>query len=89
LKLGEGDVCILYTDGLTEARNSVDDEFGYERLLSVAQQCRDRDATGIKEEIIRSVREFVGGPEASHDDLTLVVVKWKGNGRPKNADYAS
>jgi serine phosphatase RsbU (regulator of sigma subunit) len=87
--LGEGDVCILYTDGLTEARNSVDDEFGYDRLLAVAQRYRGRSAGEMKEEIIRSVREFVEGPEASHDDLTLVVVKWKGNGRPSNVDPAS
>jgi serine phosphatase RsbU (regulator of sigma subunit) len=89
LRLEVGDVCVLYTDGLTEARNGADDEFGYDRLLAVAQGQKHRSAAEIKDEIIRSVREFVGGPEASHDDLTLVVVKWTGSGPHQKADPAS
>jgi sigma-B regulation protein RsbU (phosphoserine phosphatase) len=79
IQLREGDVCILYTDGLTEARNVDEDEYGYGRLLAVAREHQGMLASAIKEEIIKSVREFVGG-QANHDDLTLVVIKWRGNG---------
>jgi serine phosphatase RsbU (regulator of sigma subunit) len=77
LQLTEGDVCVFYTDGLTEARNVADEEFGYERLLAGAQRAREQSATGIKEEILNAVRLF-SGAETHHDDLTLVVLKWRG-----------
>jgi phosphoserine phosphatase RsbU/P len=76
LRLLPGDVCILYTDGVTEARRG-EEEFGYERLLAVARSSRHRDAAGIKEQILGAVRDFVDG-QASHDDMTLVVLKWLG-----------
>ncbi len=86
IQLGNGDVCILYTDGLTEARNAAEEEYGYERLLAVAQESKQQSASAIKEKIIRNVQEFVGGQEANHDDLTLVVVKWRGNGHLPGSD---
>jgi sigma-B regulation protein RsbU (phosphoserine phosphatase) len=77
IDLSAGDVCILYTDGLTEARAN-GDEYGYQRLIDVAQRSRHRTASEIKDEILRDVRAFVGSAEAHHDDLTLVVMKWNG-----------
>jgi serine phosphatase RsbU (regulator of sigma subunit) len=77
IHLTEGDVCILYTDGLTEARAN-GEEYGYQRLVEVAARSRHRTASGIKDDILSDVRTFVGGAEAHHDDLTLVVLKWKG-----------
>ncbi len=77
LDLSEGDVCVLYTDGLTEARAN-GEEYGYERLVEAAERSRHRTASEIKEDILSDVRAFVGSEEAHHDDLTLVVVKWKG-----------
>jgi serine phosphatase RsbU (regulator of sigma subunit) len=75
--LSRGDVCILYTDGLTEARAN-GEEYGYQRLVEVAERSKHRTASEIKDEILRDVRTFVGSAEAHHDDLTLVVLKWKG-----------
>lgn len=77
LQLMDGDLGILYTDGVTEARSD-GDEYGYERLVAAAQRFRDRSAKVIMDEILKDIRLFVGGEEAHHDDLTLVVVKWKG-----------
>ena len=74
--LKEGDVCILYTDGVTEARIG-EDEFGYERLKQAAQRAHRKSASAIKEEILETVRTYTDH-QASHDDLTLVVVKWLG-----------
>jgi sigma-B regulation protein RsbU (phosphoserine phosphatase) len=79
IPLGEGDVCVLYTDGVTEARCG-DDEFGYERLMAAARGAREKSAAGIKEEILATVSMFTEH-RANDDDLTLVVLKWKGPDR--------
>jgi sigma-B regulation protein RsbU (phosphoserine phosphatase) len=77
--LGAGDVCVLYTDGVTEARCG-DDEFGYERLMAAARKARVKNAAGIKEEILETVSVFTEH-RANDDDLTLVVLKWNGSER--------
>ena len=78
IPLGVGDVCVFYTDGVTEARHGAD-EFGYERLLAVAEEARGRSADAILQNILGTVHKFTDG-QPTHDDLTLVVVKWRGNG---------
>jgi serine phosphatase RsbU (regulator of sigma subunit) len=75
--LQEGDVCVLYTDGLTEARRA-EDEFGYERLLETTRNVRDRTAAEIKDAILSTVSDFTNH-RANDDDVTLVIVKWKGS----------
>ncbi|HVN47437.1 MAG TPA: GAF domain-containing SpoIIE family protein phosphatase [Bacteroidota bacterium] len=77
LPLKPNDVCLLYTDGIVEARNSEGEEFGYERLLQAAQQCKHLPAEEIKEAVLSSVRTFLG-VNPYNDDVTLVVVKWLG-----------
>jgi sigma-B regulation protein RsbU (phosphoserine phosphatase) len=79
IQLREGDVCVLYTDGVTEARSG-EEEFGYDRLLQVTREAQNCSATEIKDRILNAVRAHLG-QETSHDDLTLVVLKWEGNGR--------
>ena len=76
ISLREGDVCVFYTDGITEARFG-DDEFGYERLLEVAQRSRAETAAGICRNILDAVKVFTEN-QPTHDDLTLVVLKWRG-----------
>jgi len=78
LQLDPGDVCVFYTDGLTEARNG-NDEFGYERLVECLSGMRNKDTVVIKNSILESVRSFTSG-QPLHDDLTLVVLKWCGPG---------
>jgi phosphoserine phosphatase RsbU/P len=79
IDLGAGDVCVLYTDGVTEARCG-DDEFGYERLMDAARDARGKSAAGIKLEILETVSRFTEH-RANDDDLTLVVLKWNGSDR--------
>ncbi|MBP1678886.1 MAG: putative regulatory protein, partial [Bacteroidetes bacterium] len=69
-------VCVLYTDGLTEARHG-SDEFGYDRLQMLGTRIRSASALQGREEIIGAVRTFTGN-QPNHDDLTVVVVKWHG-----------
>ncbi len=76
LQLRPGDVCLFYTDGVTEAHRN-GEEFGYERLLGIARRSRGRTAADIKRDVLHSVDTFIdhGAP---HDDLTLVVLRWIG-----------
>jgi len=80
IKLKRGDICIFYTDGITEARNAEMEEFGYERLVQIARECRDCSADVMKDKILQSVRTFIG-QGAYTDDVTLIVVKWLGNSK--------
>ena len=72
-----GDILVLYTDGVTEARNSADESFGLERLERVVRQAGELRAHQICEAVTTAVNDFssgVGGPE---DDLTISIVKVK------------
>jgi serine phosphatase RsbU (regulator of sigma subunit) len=69
---------VLYTDGVTEARLG-DEEFGYERLMDTVLHAHTNSATDIKHHVLNTVKTFTD-EQASHDDLTLVVLKWRGKG---------
>ncbi|MCK5572497.1 MAG: SpoIIE family protein phosphatase, partial [Bacteroidetes bacterium] len=87
IQLSVGDVCLFYTDGLTEARHG-NDEFGYERLKGLTQRIRSKPASAIKHEIIESVKDFIED-QVAHDDLTVVVLKWHGNGTTKSSQISN
>lgn len=71
--LGTGDVLILFTDGVTEARNSADrDLYGDDRLCNLVADLGDMSAARIADTIERAVLSFSGG-QASDDTVTLVV----------------
>jgi serine phosphatase RsbU (regulator of sigma subunit) len=72
--LGTGDICVFYTDGITEARCG-EDEFGYDRLLESTRNSRHRSAAEIKEDVLSSIRRFTEQRPVD-DDITLVVLKW-------------
>ncbi len=72
VQLQSGDRMVLYTDGVTEACNSDDEEFGEERLLQVLQQDPARTATEIQKNILQATAEFSRG--TWQDDATLLVV---------------
>ena len=74
ISLKTGDVCIFYTDGLTESRNSEGDEFGAERLVNVCVNSKRNSAESIKTSILQEVRNYTGNATYG-DDMTLVVVK--------------
>jgi sigma-B regulation protein RsbU (phosphoserine phosphatase) len=72
-----GDILVLYTDGVTEARNRKDESFGLQGLAEVVRGARDRRAHEICDAVTTAVDAFsaeVGGPE---DDLTVSIVKVK------------
>ncbi len=71
-QLQSGDRLVLYTDGVTEACNSEDEEFGEDRLLQVLQENAAAPAVEIQKKILQSVAQFSHG--TWQDDATLLVV---------------
>ena len=65
-----GDRLLLFTDGVTEAWNDKDEEFGDDRLIALVQACPD--ATLLHQRIIDSVTAFSGGD--FRDDVTVLAV---------------
>lgn len=74
LLLNPDDVVILYTDGITEAENLDNQQYGLERLTQLAQQNQQYSAPQIRDRIIEDVRQFIGKQKV-FDDITLVVLK--------------
>ncbi|MEK7732325.1 MAG: SpoIIE family protein phosphatase [Planctomycetota bacterium] len=72
--LRSGDLLVMVTDGVTEAMDFQDENFGRERLLSSIWRHRRLEAQQLAGQILWDVRRFVGLADQS-DDITVVVVK--------------
>jgi sigma-B regulation protein RsbU (phosphoserine phosphatase) len=71
-----GDIMILYTDGVTEAKDAKGEEFGYERLAAMVCDIRDLTPAQIQDYMIHKLYEF-SGTENIDDDYTTMIVKFK------------
>ncbi|UPL48368.1 PP2C family protein-serine/threonine phosphatase [Hymenobacter sublimis] len=71
-----GDVMVIYTDGIVEARGNDQEEYGEERLQQMLERTYYLDADQIKEQILTDLNEFSRG-QPMHDDQTLLVIKFK------------
>ncbi len=69
-----GDVLLLYTDGLTEAPNGDDQEFGSARLSDALRGAHQGSAKEINDAVIQAGQRFTGGT-GLRDDFTLLTVK--------------
>ncbi len=74
VEISEGDVIVLYTDGITEANNNEKQEFGEDRFFRKIQMNIHLDSQQICNTILKEVFDFVGNDEP-HDDLTIVAIK--------------
>lgn len=72
--LDPGDVLLLLTDGVPEARSPEGQEFGEERVLDIVRQRGSRPAAEIIEALLDEARRF-GEPDPIQDDMTVVIVK--------------
>lgn len=68
------DILFLYTDGVTEAGNAFNKQYGEQRLLECLQKNYTKDSKGILETVRKDVNDFVGDEEP-FDDITMVVLK--------------
>jgi len=73
-QLNYGDVLLVYSDGILEAHNYADEEFGFDQLEVQLRSSRNGFADAILFSMLGAVQDFVGGcPQA--DDMSLVVVR--------------
>ncbi len=71
-----GDVMVIYTDGIVEARSPKNEEYGEDRLLYMLEQTYHLEADDIKYAIINDLNDFTG-PGNLYDDQTLLVIKFR------------
>jgi sigma-B regulation protein RsbU (phosphoserine phosphatase) len=76
LDLQPGDVLSFCSDGLIEARNESNDDFGLKRFAEVVRAHCDESSDNIVHAVNEAVDEFAG-PVPPHDDRTLIVIKVK------------
>jgi serine phosphatase RsbU (regulator of sigma subunit) len=72
--LAAGDILVLYTDGITEAENSLGEEFGMERLSAVIRRDSSLSAAELMDNIFQSAEDFCQGV-GFKDDATVLIVK--------------
>ena len=74
VKLSDGDIVVLYTDGITEMRNEKKEEYGLARLKKFLIENSYLHADELVEKIVSDVDVFKGN-EPPHDDMTVLVLK--------------
>lgn len=77
LPLLPGDILLAFTDGISEAMNSAEDEWGEDRMIAEAQAHSDLNATELLQRLFRAADAFAAGA-SQHDDMTLVVLRIAG-----------
>ena len=74
LDLAPGDLLVVYSDGLVEARDAADREFGLERLQTLVATLRDRPPAEAGRVILEEVDRFLG-EERPQDDLSIILLQ--------------
>jgi sigma-B regulation protein RsbU (phosphoserine phosphatase) len=74
LAIAPGDVLIAFTDGISEAMNAAEDEWGEQRLIDTVKACLGLPPAEIIACIMRTADTFVAGAN-QNDDMTLVVLR--------------
>ena len=74
VRLEPGDGIVLYTDGITEAENMANEQYGLARLCAVVSRHWSESAEAIKEAVVSDVAAYIGA-QTVYDDITLVVLK--------------
>jgi sigma-B regulation protein RsbU (phosphoserine phosphatase) len=72
--LGPGDLLLLYSDGLVEARNPLGEEYGFDRLRRRAPALRDLPPAQAGRMLIEEVDAFLEGGRPQ-DDLSVVLLR--------------
>jgi len=75
IEYSSGDILLLYTDGITEAKSNKNDEYGYDRLKSVILENAGLTAKEVCNKLTDSVHSFCNNQKVD-DDYTAVIVKF-------------
>ena len=71
--IAPGDIFIAFTDGISEAMNSADEEWGEEKLIETIKSCDGMSPSQMIARIMQAADSFVAGAK-QHDDMTLVIL---------------
>jgi hypothetical protein len=82
-----GDVLVVFSDGIAEASNALDEEFGELRIARAVQDAWEDSAEDIRNRILFEVREFSANDDAA-DDRTLIVIRFAHASRAKAGEEA-
>ena len=74
IHIRDGDILVLYTDGVTEAESPSGELFGTERLVDMVKTNRQRSAKEMRETVVQEIIRF-RDPSSQPDDLTIVIIK--------------
>jgi sigma-B regulation protein RsbU (phosphoserine phosphatase) len=74
ITLEPGSVLVLYSDGITEAMNVQEEEFGEERLMTVLGQNLAEPTEKIMDNVLEAISQHIGRVPQM-DDMTMVVIK--------------
>jgi DNA-binding LacI/PurR family transcriptional regulator/serine phosphatase RsbU (regulator of sigma subunit) len=72
LTLDTYDLMVLYTDGMTEAKDTRGVQFGLERLCAIVSRLADQPVTSIRDQLVAAVRAWT---KTQEDDMSVVVVR--------------
>lgn len=84
ITLTQGDALILYTDGVSEAMNHLQELFTEKRLETAIRKCTGTSSQEIVTNVMNDIAAFVAGAEQS-DDITLLVFTYNGSDAPAQA----
>jgi sigma-B regulation protein RsbU (phosphoserine phosphatase) len=73
VQLQPGDLLVLYSDGVTEASNEREEEFGESRLIQVLEANRDLETSALLTKLLEDVHTFSAGRQS--DDVTAIVAR--------------
>jgi sigma-B regulation protein RsbU (phosphoserine phosphatase) len=77
ITLNKGDMVYMYTDGVTEATDQVEDLYGEKRLLSTLNSNNSSDITDVLESVKNDIVLFANGAEQA-DDITMLIMEYYG-----------
>lgn len=75
--LEPGDILVAFTDGISEAMNLNDEEWGEDKLVETVKACASLKSTEILSRIMQAADAFASGAK-QHDDMTLIVMRVRG-----------
>jgi phosphoserine phosphatase RsbU/P len=71
-----GDIMVMFTDGIVEAKNEKGVEYGYERLKTVLKENTQLSVDNLQQQIIESVYGFIGHSKIPDDDYSLLIIRF-------------
>ena len=75
LRLQPGDIVVAYTDGITEAMNMQEEEWGMERFMAAIRTAAEEGAHSVLNNVRDRLIRFVGN-HPQYDDMTLIALRF-------------